>query len=66
MLGQANTNVLRLQKSILTKKRVLNFRESGMTLPGGSNPADVLFKLAKGRGLASPTFEQVTLLYVLK
>ena len=31
-----------------------------MTLPGGSNPADVLFKLAKGRGLASPTFEQVT------
>ena len=30
-----------------------------MTLPGGSNPADVLFKLAKGRGLASPTFEQV-------
>ena len=37
-----------------------------MTLPGGSNPADVLFKLAKGRGLASPTFEQVTLLYVLR
>ena len=31
-----------------------------MTLPGGSNPADVLFKLAKGRGLANPTFEQVT------
>ena len=30
-----------------------------MTLPGGSNPADVLFKLAKGRGLANPTFEQV-------
>jgi len=30
-----------------------------MTLPGGSNPADVLFKLAKGRGLASPTFEQI-------
>ena len=33
-----------------------------MTLPGGSNPADVLFKLAKGRGLASPTFEQVNIL----
>ena len=58
MLGQANTYVFRLQNN---KKKVLNFRESRMTLPGGSNPADVLFKLAKGRGLASPTFEQVTL-----
>ena len=36
-----------------------------MSLPGGSNPADVLFKLAKGRGLANPTFEQVTSLEIL-
>ena len=61
MIGKANIYVFRLQNNILTKKKVLNFRESRMTLPGGSNPADVLFKLAKGRGLASPTFEQVTL-----
>ena len=29
-------------------------------LPGGCNPADVLFKLAHGRGIKPPVFEQVT------
>ena len=28
-------------------------------LPGGCNPADVLFKLAHGRGIKAPIFEQV-------
>jgi len=29
-------------------------------LPGGCNPADVLFKLAHGRGIKPPVFDQVT------
>ena len=28
-------------------------------LPGGCNPADVLFKLAHGRGIKAPIFEQI-------
>ena len=28
-------------------------------LPGGCNPADVLFKLAHGRGIKPPIFDQV-------
>ena len=47
---------------LFTKLDSVGISESEMTLPGGSNPADVLFKLAKGRGLASPTFEQVNIL----
>ena len=35
------------------------WQEARMSLPGGSNSADVLFKLAYGRGLPAPTFEQV-------
>ena len=29
-------------------------------LPGGCNPADVLFKLAHGHGIKPPVFDQVT------
>ena len=35
-----------------------------MTMPGGVNPADVLFKLANNRGLGKPTFEQVFFMVV--
>ena len=36
-------------------------------LPGGCNPADVLFKLAHSRGIKAPIFEQVwlVLLFIL-
>ena len=30
-------------------------------MPGGCNPADVLFKLAHARGIKAPVFEQVLL-----
>ena len=33
---------------------------SGSQLPGGCNPADVLYKLAHGRGIQAPVFEQVS------
>ena len=36
-----------------------------MTMPGGVNPADVLFKLANNRGLGKPTFEQVFFMVVV-